>query len=206
MYITQICDSIKKLLTCNRAILVGIDGLGGAGKSTLSNTLYEELSSRDISVTILHIDDFIHPKNIRYNPNHEEWFCYYNLQWRYDYLIDHIVTTSKYGEPFSADIELYDKDNDTYYEAPISISPNSVVIIEGIFLQRPELANVFDYIIYIDVPESVRLNRVLKRDGYIGDEEQIRFKYENRYFPAERHYFAECAPDKNANIVIKELL
>lgn len=206
MYTVQICDSIEKLTTCNSTVIIAIDGLGGAGKSTLSNLLYEELLSRDIPVTVLHIDDFIHPKSIRYNPNYEEWFCYYNLQWRYNYLIDQIITPIKCGQPLSCEIELYDKENDTYYNAPINITHNSVVIIEGIFLQRPELANVFDYTIYVDVPESVRLSRVLKRDGYIGDEEQIRFKYENRYFPAERHYFAACAPDKNADIVIKELL
>ena len=61
---------------------------------------------------------------------------------------------------------------------------------------------MFDYMIYIDVPEAVRMSRVLKRDTYIGNEQQIIDKYENRYFPAERHYFNKYCPDHRANFVI----
>ena len=83
-------------------------------------------------------------------------------------------------------------------------SKKRVVIIEGVFLQRKELCGVFDYMIYIDIPEEVRLTRVLRRDGYIGDDNQIKLKYDNRYFPAERHYVRECAPVQNADFVIEE--
>ena len=57
--------------------------------------------------------------------------------------------------------------------------------------------------IYLDVPEDVRLHRVLNRDTYIGDAQQITEKYENRYFPAERHYFNEYHPDKLADYIIR---
>ncbi len=52
--------------------------------------------------------------------------------------------------------------------------------------------------IYIDIPEEIRLERVLDRDGYIGDREQIRAKYENRYFSAERYYTEMCSPAEKA--------
>lgn len=58
--------------------------------------------------------------------------------------------------------------------------------------------------IYIDIPEEIRLDRVLERDGYIGNKEQIKAKYDNRYFPAEHHYTAVCSPVENADYIIKE--
>lgn len=64
--------------------------------------------------------------------------------------------------------------------------------------------NIFDYMIYIDVPEKVRLQRVLKRDTYIGDEQQIIDKYENRYFPAERRYIEEYQPGNNGDMLLSE--
>lgn len=76
--------------------------------------------------------------------------------------------------------------------------------MEGIFLQRKELEGIFDYMIYMDIPEDVRLQRVLLRDTYIGSENDIRAKYENRYFPAERRYFSRYRPDMNADICIGE--
>lgn len=200
----KIAEQIKKLLNPDHTLIIGIDGLGGAGKSTISDSLYKSLTEEKYNVTLLHIDDFIHPKAIRYNDNYSEWECYYNLQWRYDYLIDKIITPIKNGTDINSEIELYDKDNDTYYLSEINIPVGSIVIIEGVFLQRNELSNVFDYMIYIDIPEEIRLERVLERDGYIGDKEQIKAKYDNRYFPAEHHYTEIYSPSKKADYIVKE--
>ena len=63
---------------------------------------------------------------------------------------------------------------------------------------------IFDYMVYIDVPEDERMARLLKRDTYIGNEQQIIDKYENRYFPAERKYFNEYNPEQSADFVIGE--
>lgn len=200
-----IADSIKELCTNNRTVIVGIDGLGGAGKSTISEELLSLLQSDGHHVSLLHIDDFIHPKSVRYNDDFAPWECYYNLQWRYDYLINEIILPLKKGEAICKDIELYDKDNDTYFTQNICLPKGSILIIEGIFLQRDELRDVFDYMIYIDVPEKTRLARALKRDGYIGDSEQIRAKYEERYFPAERFYVKSCNPETKADYTVRSI-
>ncbi|WP_405376759.1 AAA family ATPase [Pseudobutyrivibrio sp.] len=196
-------EKIKEKLTDGKTVIVGIDGLGGAGKSSISEEIYEELSGENIPIEVLHIDDFIHPKNIRYNDNYAEWECYYNLQWRYDYLLENVINPIKKNGKFTGLIELYDKNEDRYEKKSFDIKEGSVVLIEGIFLQREELSQIFDYMIYIDVPESERLKRVLKRDGYIGTVDDIKEKYENRYFPAERHYVNMYSPSKLADYVVK---
>ena len=196
-------EKIKEKLTDGKTVIVGIDGLGGAGKSSISEEIYEELSGENIPIEVLHIDDFIHPKNIRYNDNYAEWECYYNLQWRYDYLLENVINPIKKNGKFTGLIELYDKNEDRYEKKSFDIKEGSVVLIEGIFLQREELSQVFDYMIYIDVPESERLKRVLKRDGYIGTVDDIKEKYVNRYFPAERHYVNMYSPSKLADYVVK---
>lgn len=194
---------IKEKLTDGKTVIVGIDGLGGAGKSSISEEIYEKLSGENIPIEVLHIDDFIHPKKVRYNDNFPEWECYYNLQWRYDYLLERVINPIKKNGTLADLIELYDKDQDRYEKKPIEIKEGSVVLIEGIFLQREELSQVFDYMIYIDVPEAERLKRVLKRDGYIGTTDDIKEKYENRYFPAERFYVNKYSPSELADYVIK---
>lgn len=203
MQTTRITEQIKSLLKPDRTLIIGIDGLGGAGKSTISEAVYGQLCRDGYNVTLLHIDDFIHPRSVRYNDNYTEWECYYNIQWRYDYLVDEVIQPIKSGV-FKDTIELYDKENDTYYLSNADISAGSIVIVEGVFLQREELCNLFDFMIYIDISESVRLERVLERDGYIGDKEQIKEKYDNRYFPAERYYVEKCLPAMNADYIIKE--
>jgi len=201
--IFKIYKNIQCLIEEKDIIIVGIDGLGGAGKSTISIELSELLSRNQVHNLLFHIDDFIHPKAIRYNENYAEWECYYNIQWRYDYFIQEVIEPIKSKRENSIDIELYDKDHDSYFITKEYLKDKSVVIVEGIFLQREELKNTFDFMIYVDVPEKIRLDRVLSRDHYIGDEEQIISKYENRYFPAERRYVEKCQPNIQADYVIK---
>ncbi|MDE6730526.1 MAG: uridine kinase [Oscillospiraceae bacterium] len=182
-------DVLKKLeRLCNpsRTVLIGIDGLGGAGKSTISGLLEDYFRSKNYPIFVLHVDDFIHPRAVRYNPDVPEWKCYYHLQWRYDYLIQNVMKPLRNGQDFNDSIEFYDKENDHYFLKQVTIPVGSLVILEGIFLQREELRDMFDYMIYLDISEETRLQRVLKRDGYIGSQQQIFDKYENRYFQAER--------------------
>lgn len=89
---------------------------------------------------------------------------------------------------------MYDKDSDSYYFKEIIVPVGSVVVIEGIFY----------YIIYLDVTEETRLNRIINRDTYIGNEQQIRNKYMNRYLPTEHYYVCRYNPIQNADYVIKE--
>ena len=199
----EILTAIKKITQSKDRVVLGIDGLGGAGKSTISDELCSELERIGIHTILLHIDDFIHVKSIRYNAAYPEWQCYYDLQWRYDYF-SQIISQLKDNSTCNCEIELYDKEHDGYVTTTCSIEKKTVIIVEGIFLQRDELQRTFDYMIYIDIPEAVRMSRVLKRDTYIGNEQQIVNKYKNRYFPAERYYFNEYHPERTADYVIGE--
>ena len=87
----RIVDFISKN-NVNQSYIIGIDGLGGSGKTTLAKTLKERTLSPSC---VFHIDDFIHPRKIRYNETVKEWSCYYNLQWRYEYLIEEIILPVK---------------------------------------------------------------------------------------------------------------
>ncbi len=196
-------QKVREAYTPDRTTIIGIDGLGGAGKSTISEALKCFLETENCPVTLLHIDDFIHTRAIRYNDDYAEWECYYYLQWRYDYLINEVIQPLKHGECHKT-IELYDKEYDTYILSEIHIPSGSIVVIEGVFLQREELRDVFDTVAYVHVPEEVRLKRVLKRDGYIGNAGQIERKYRERYFPAEHYYCRTCQPDSKAAYVISE--
>lgn len=188
-----------------KTIIVGIDGLGGAGKSAITELLKTQLQNSNYYPVVLHIDDFIYPRYIRYDEFKEEWYCYYNIQWRYDYLIKEILLPVREGIEIDKQVELYEKENDLYILEQIKIPQGSILLIEGIFLQRKEIKEYFDYMVYIELPKDIRLSRVINRDTYIGDDKDIKLKYERRYFPAEDKYIKDYCPAENADFVLENI-
>jgi len=181
--------------------LIGIDGLGGSGKTMYAYKLQRQLEGS----VILHLDDFVHKKEVRYNDNYEGWYCYYHLQWRYDYLIQKLLLPLKSGLDVNEIIEVYNRETDSYTLRKIEIPVGTTVIIEGVFLQRPELRPYFETVIYLELDKETRLQRISDRDIYMGNKEEVALKYEQRYFPAEEKYIEQCNPLALADVIEDEV-
>ena len=93
---------------------------------------------------------------------------------------------------------------DSEIAVPIEIAePNAILLMDGIFLQRPELASHWDLKVFLDVDFEHTVARAVKRDGwYLGSEEETRKAYEERYVPGQQLYFQEANPRVRADIVI----
>jgi uridine kinase len=81
---------------------------------------------------------------------------------------------------------------------------DAVLIVDGTFLQRPELKKAWDFVIFLDVPEEEARRRGVARDtpalrGLVPATEL----YTLRYGPAFVRYEAECSPRANAQMVIQ---
>ncbi|MCM3742949.1 kinase [Sporosarcina luteola] len=181
-------------------LIVGIDGLGGSGKTTLVKEIAQGLSCHSFQALSIHLDDHIVERKNRYQTGYEEWYEYYYLQWNVDKL------TSNLFEPLNSgynnlSLDFYDKSTDTALNKHISLTSESVVLIEGIFLQRQEWRRFYNLLIYIDCPRERRYERVLNRDLYIGNYEERLNKYQRRYWVAEEHYMDIIKPIMNADVV-----
>ena len=179
-----------------RPLVVAIDGLSGSGKTTLVSSLADE------TTYVFHIDDYIVERTKRYDTGEEEAYEYYALQW------DVASIRQVLFEPLSQgvtnlNLPYYDKENDCIVPRHVNLDGYSCVLIEGVFLQRPEWQGFVDSVVYLDCPRSIRYDRVLKRDAYIGDLEARRQKYERRYWPAERAYETTIQPKRRATICMR---
>ncbi|SES63059.1 uridine kinase [Oceanobacillus limi] len=183
----------------NRAYLLGIDGLSGAGKTTLVNQLESELSN-SCNVVVIHMDDHIVERKERYHTGYEEWYEYYFLQWNIDLLTEELFKKVEQNDT-NLTLPFYEKSVDQVANKTIFINPNSIILMEGIFLQRKEWKSYFDYTIFVDCPREKRYERVLKRDKYIGDRQAIQDKYIRRYWPGERYYLENEDPVNTADKV-----
>lgn len=180
-----------------RPLIVAIDGLGGAGKTTLVKNIKNELKSK-CAVSVIHIDDHIVERDKRYNTGYSEWFEYYYLQWDIEKIRDDLLKKI-HNNTLELMLPFYDKSYDTTILNKITIASNSIVLIEGVFLQRKEWKAFYDYKIFIDCPKEIRYERVLNRDLYIGDYQARLNKYKNRYWLGEEYYLKIENPMKQAD-------
>lgn len=95
--IETLYENIINRVDVNNISIIGIDGLGGAGKSTISEKIYQKLENNNYHPILLHIDDFIHVREVRYNSAYPDWQCYYDLQWRFDYFFN-VIKEIKSGK------------------------------------------------------------------------------------------------------------
>ncbi|PFG07555.1 kinase [Bacillus sp. es.034] len=184
----------------HRPFIVGIDGLGGSGKTTLARNVKQELMLTKCETVILHMDDYIVEKSERYGTGNEEWYEYYTLQWNIE-LLRKVLFQRLYGGDDSITLPFYESSADSVVSKLIHLDRVSVVLIEGVFLQRKEWRDFFDYVIFLDCPSELRTERVIGRDTYLGDELARIEKYKRRYWLAEDHYLLHDNPAGQADYV-----
>jgi uridine kinase len=80
---------------------------------------------------------------------------------------------------------------------------NAVLLFDGVFLLRGELLSYWDYTIFVEAAFAQTLARAERRDaGLFGSVEAVRRRYEQRYVPGQRLYFAACRPQERAHAVV----
>ncbi|WP_226672381.1 kinase [Rossellomorea aquimaris] len=183
----------------HRPFIVGIDGLGGAGKSTFAEALKREIK---YGTSILHLDDHIVGKSHRYGTGNEEWYEYYALQWDIASLTSDLF--QKLHHNVGILLPFYDSSTDTIVQKKFHYTKDTIILIEGVFLQRKEWRDFFDYVIFIDCPPETRAERVIGRDVYLGDVQERIAKYEQRYWKAEDYYLLHDHPIGRADYIFRE--
>ncbi|TWE04987.1 uridine kinase [Neobacillus bataviensis] len=185
----QWINSVPDLPRKQSTLLIAIDGCGGSGKSTLAKCI----SDKWPGVTIVHMDDFYFPS--------EQIIQRPPLQKPIGADVDWLRVLKQVIEPISQDrtarYQRYDWDSDKlaeWHDVPIG----NIVIIEGVYSSRYELADYYDFTIWVDCPRETRLARGLERDG-----ESALDIWENNWMIAEDLYVKEHRPQGRADLVVE---
>jgi uridine kinase len=74
------------------------------------------------------------------------------------------------------------------------------VVADGVFLQRPELDDLWTVRIWIEIGFEQALERAVVRDA--GKMTDVRGRYERRYWPGQQLYIEAVDPRSRADIVV----
>lgn len=184
-----------------RTALAGISGIDGVGKTRFSDTVQRLLLSRDVPTTVVHVDNFTHPRNRRHS-SPDGVNNYYNHTFDLESLARYVLGPVRGGE--AVDIDLTHpspQDDDVAESHGYRISPqNGVVLVEGVFLFRPELVDYFDYRALLTMPIGQMLERLCDRDVQV-PVSNILDKVVEKYAPAQQAYLDAVHPERLVDVV-----
>ena len=185
---------------------IAVDGVDGAGKTILADALGAFLASKDVNIIRTSIDGFHNPRTIRYREGADSPDGYYYDSFDHNAILRHLLIPLGPGGSRKYSGVIFDHVKDAPVITQIrTADPDSVLIFDGVFLQRPELVDHWDLRIFLDVPFDIILDRVKKRSSdleNIGDESTIEERYRARYIPGQRIYLEKAKPLERADIVI----
>jgi HAD superfamily hydrolase (TIGR01549 family) len=193
----KILKETRQKKQIDKAFIIGINGIDGAGKTTFAESLETYLKAKGLPTQIIHLDDFHNPKAIRYAGT-DQADNYYNKSFNYNLIIDKLLSPLQKKQSVSLKQTTLDLPTDKYInERKYSIKPNTIVIFEGVFIFKKELAPYIDLKIFLDIPFEECKKRASARDP-----EEIVNRYDEKYLPAQAKYLKEYPPTKVADIII----
>lgn len=176
---SAVVDALADALTAlplGHPTRVAVDGRSAAGKTTLADELAVAVRARGREVPRASIDDFHRPgHNCRSRRGGWTPQSYYDEGYDYDAFRDLLPRPLGPGGNRRCRPALVDSFQDAWLpEAWREVDTQAVVIVDGAFLLRPELADHWDSIIWLEIDHETMVERARRRDAaWVGSADVI---------------------------------
>ena len=181
-------------------VCVAIDGRDGAGKTFLADELVPILGSMGREVIRASIDGFHNPRALRYVRGRSSPEGYFRDSFNYETFENMLLLPLRPGGSRKYRTSVFDYRTDSAVDSqPKQATDDSIVIVDGIFLLRPELIRYWDFTVFVDVTLEVSIARCALRDPLSSADPTA--ESNQRYVKGQALYFTECNPRRLADII-----
>jgi uridine kinase len=182
-------------------VRVGVDGVDGAGKTTLGDELAAVVRDLGRPVIRASVDAFHNPRAIRYRRGRSSPDGFFLDSYDYGLLRRVLLDPLSPGGSGRYWAAVFDYVEDQPTLAPERVAaPNAVLIFDGIFLHRSELSGYWDYSIFIQVSFDTSIPRCAQARPELSPDP--RAESNRRYVDGQRIYLRAYEPEKLATTVI----
>lgn len=191
-------------------LVVGLDGRSGCGKSTLAaafaSAFAAELGDRlgdsaGSTATVIGGDDFYAGGSARtWDARNRAEKVTSVIDWRRQrtVLTELVERGVAEWQAFDWDVENWDDDVAPLRPTPTVARATPVVVLEGVYSCRPELHDLLDLRVLLEVRHDLRRRRLIEREGSDHDP-----AWDRRWSEAEDHYFASVMPDDRFDLILR---
>lgn len=181
-------------------VRVAIDGVDGAGKTYFADELAEALKALGRSVIRASVDGFHNPRAIRYRKGRSSPEGFFHDSYDYEQLRTALLDPLSPGGSGHYRVAVFDHRSDSPVHMPTQMAaPGDVLLLDGIFLHRPELRAYWDYSIFLDVRFAVSIPRGAQRDDSSPDPGAAS---NQRYVRGQELYLRSSEPKRFATVTI----
>lgn len=182
-------------------VRVAVDGVDGAGKTTLAEELGTLLTAAGRSVVRASVDGFHQPRADRYRRGRHDPDGFYLDSYGYDRFRAELLEPLGPGGSRRYRTAVFDHQTDRSVEKEQATAPaDAVLVVDGIFLHRPELRDHWDHSILLLADFTTTFARMAVRDGCPVDPAEVANR---RYVLGQRHYLDRCRPAELADRVVR---
>jgi uridine kinase len=183
----------------DRVALVGVDGVDGAGKTTLADELAETVTAQGRPVIRASIDGFHHPRAHRYRRGRDCARGFYEDSFDTERLRAVLLDPLRRTPPKPYRTEWFDHRTDR----PVirdwrQARGDELLLVDGVFLQSPALTGAWDLVVFVDVTTETSVHRCALRDGSPDDPHDEAVQ---RYVQGQALYLSEREPQSHADAV-----
>jgi uridine kinase len=175
---------IDHLLRSKPMVKVAIDGMSGAGKTTLS-----QLLESIYDCNIFHMDHFFLTPELRSPKRLEE------VGGNVDYERFLREVLLKINGERSFQYQIYHCRANTYTKSP-EIRPKRLAIVEGAYSMHPTLIGHYDLRIFLSIHPEKQIQRILKRNG-----KDALARFIQEWIPKENLYFEKMGIREKSDLV-----
>jgi uridine kinase len=184
---------------------VAVDGPTGAGKTSFGHELVAALRARGRPTLRASLDDFKHPWRHAREHGYDRVSGAGYYRNAYDFRAARDLLLRPAGPAGSGQVALCAFDPLTgadHRGVTVTAPPGAVLIVDSVFVFRPEYDDCWEYRIWLEVDPGTALRRGIARDSAAEGEEEAARVHRDRYHVAEAVYLAEVRPKARADVII----
>jgi uridine kinase len=180
--------------------LVAVEGRDGTGKTHFADALQVAFARAGVEAFRASADDFHRPQAFRYRQGRDSPKGYYEDAFDVELLDRVLLQPFRMGGSTGFMTRAFDLHRDAPVEMEwLTAGPDAVLIVDGVFLQRPALAGKWHAVLFLEADDRVRGERLRARDGAHPD---VQHASHRRYREAHDHYERQVDPRRKALFVV----
>lgn len=185
-----------------RSLLVGVSGIDGCGKGYLARQIEAHLGLHGVIAAIVNVDGWLNLPEKRFDPSAPAENFYENAI-RFDEFFTKLVVPLRDRRSVHLVADFVEETSSNYRRHTYEVKDVSVVLVEGIFLFKPQYREYFDLTIWIDCSFPTALARAIDRAQEGLSPANTIAAYDTIYFPAQRIHLAQDQPREHADLVFE---